>query len=628
MLTIIIANFSVVKIKTLYNSIYVHMVMAVELCCIFDIASSYCLMHPHSNSLYNIFVYVVTLGFYGTQMFGVTYLTMYFYAYIRHDLLSKKDMLIICIPTIIGELLVLSNPITGFAFTITDGVFKRGPLISVLYIMIGVYLVWASVVMLKNWNDVRTDLKLVYYVYIIIAIVSTSIQYYMPEYLVECSGMTILLLVIHYSVQNTNMLEEAVKKEREIAEVAERTNELKARFIAQISHDIRTPMNAIIGMSSIAKEELEDREQAMQCLDTVLTSAQHLMALINNIIELNDMNNDKVIIDPKPVIMKNEIEVLAAMMRPQFEEKNQVFEIRFAGEEKYYVMADVLRIDQILIKIISNASNYMEAGKKAVLDVSFSELDNGNIQYIFDIVDEGMGMKQEFLDHLFETFHREHTSTESGIEGFGLGLAIVKRLVDAMNADIDVESVMGKGTRFSLRFSFAKGGRIVNNKPEDGNEPGNAAGVTQEQGLNAPAVIEEDDKLRMKGILSLIVEDNEVNIRILSRALRRNGSAVLVAKNGVEAVEKVKKIGFDRIGVIFMDLQMPVMDGFEATKIIRDMEKEVHCRHIPIYAVTANTAMEDCNAAFEAGVDGIFAKPVHFQEFFETLANDGIVKKA
>ena len=387
-------------------------------------------------------------------------------------------------------------------------------------------------------------------------------------------------------------------------------------------------MNAIIGMSSIAKEELEDREQAMQCLDTVLTSAQHLMALINNIIELNDMNNDKVIIDPKPVIMKNEIEVLAAMMRPQFEEKNQVFEIRFAGEEKYYVMADVLRIDQILIKIISNASNYMEAGKKAVLDVSFSELDNGNIQYIFDIVDEGMGMKQEFLDHLFETFHREHTSTESGIEGFGLGLAIVKRLVDAMNADIDVESVMGKGTRFSLRFSFAKGGRIVNNKPEDGNEPGNAAGVTQEQGLNAPAVIEEDDKLRMKGILSLIVEDNEVNIRILSRALRRNGSAVLVAKNGVEAVEKVKKIGFDRIGVIFMDLQMPVMDGFEATKIIRDMEKEVHCRHIPIYAVTANTAMEDCNAAFEAGVDGIFAKPVHFQEFFETLANDGIVKKA
>ena len=110
--------------------------------------------------------------------------------------------------------------------------------------------------------------------------------------------------------------------------------------------------------------------------------------------------------------------------------------------------------------------------------------------------------------------------------------------------------------------------------------------------------------------------------------MRRNGSAVLVAKNGVEAVEKVKKIGFDRIGVIFMDLQMPVMDGFEATKIIRDMEKEVHCRHIPIYAVTANTAMEDCNAAFEAGVDGIFAKPVHFQEFFETLANDGIVKKA
>lgn len=626
LLTIIIANFSVVRTKTLYNSIYVHMVMAVEICCIFDIASSYCLMHPSNSPLYNIISYIVTLGYYGTQMFGVTYLTMYFYAYIRRDMLNKRDLFVICIPTIIGEIIVLTNPITGFVFTINDGILERGPLLIVFYVLMGAYIIWASVLMLRNWIKAGQDLKLVYYAYIIITFVTTSIQYYKPEYLVECSGMTILLLIIHYSVQNTNMLEEAVKKERELAEVADRTNALKARFISQISHDIRTPMNAIIGMSTIAREEIEDKEQAMKCLDTVLTSAQHLMALINNIIELNDMNKDKVVINSKPVIMKNEIDTLASMMKFQFEEKKQIFEVKFSGEEHYYVLADVLRIDQILIKILSNASDYMDSGKKAVLDVSFSELDNGNIQYIFDVVDEGKGMKAEFLEHLFEPFHREQTSTESGIEGSGLGLAIVKRLVDAMNADIDVESVPGKGTRFSLRFSFAKGDVIAANHSEQGSTIGN--NESNQAGVANARVVNGDDKNRMQGILSLIVEDNEVNIRILSRALRRNGSAVIIAKNGAEAVEKVEKIGFDRIGVIFMDLQMPVMDGFEATKAIRKLETESKSRHIPIYAVTANTSNDDCNAAFEAGVDGIFAKPVHFEEFFETLANDGIVKKA
>lgn len=585
------------------------MVVLVELCCFFDISSSFMLMKTAEYPMHNTLTYVFTWAYYGAQLFAPALMAFYFYLYIHHDVLSGRVKSLLSIPLIIGETIVLLNPFTGFAFTITNGIFERGPLLIVLYMTLAAYMIISLVIVARDWKNVDQGLRLVLVSFLLINISSAIIQYLAPSYLVECSGMTILILITHYSVQNKVMLEEAVNKEREIAVIAERMNNLKSKFISEMSHDIRTPMNAIIGMSNIAKEEIENREQAINALDIVLTSAQHLMALINNIIEMNDLNNDSVDIETKPVIFENEINAVAAMMRPQFEEKEQVLQVRYSGTEECYVMADILRIDQVLIKIISNASTYMESGKKAIIEVSFSELDNGFIQYVIDVVDEGKGMSPDYVEHMFEPFEKEITSTESGNFGSGLSLAIVKRLLDAMNADVDVESVPGKGTRFSLRFSFERGDRIVRQTKED---------VVEKK---------EDESMSMKGILSLVVEDNEVNVRILSRALRRNGSAVIIAKNGQEAVDKVEKIGLDRIGVIFMDLQMPVMDGFEATRQIRAIEKDKNV-HIPIYAVTANTATEDCTEAFNSGVDGIFAKPVHFEEFFDTLANDGIIRKA
>jgi len=615
LLTVIIANQCIFSSKSLYNKIYNQMAIIVEVCCLFDIVSSVLIMNPFDGSVYNYLLYITTMGYYITQMIPVTWITLFFYAYIRKDKLTSKQTWFLFAPLIISELLVLSNPITGWMFTINDGAFGRGPFIGVLYIVMVVYLVWASVIVFKSGTYTDWSIRLVYYSYVLLSTLSLTIQFLMPKYLVECTAMTILILIIHYSVQNRTMLEEAVKKERELAEVADKINVMKSKFIFEMSHEIRTPMNAIIGMSTIARQEIENKEQAIACLDSALTSAQHLMALLNNIIEMNDIVNGTVSIEPKPVIMKNEVYNIVSMMRPLFEEKEQILQVIYNGDDDYYVMADTLRIDQIMIKILTNASSFMEKGKKAVFEVNFSELNNGRMQYCFDIVDEGVGMDSEFIKRIGEPFERERSSTESGISGTGLGIAVVKKLISAMNADMDIESVPNKGTRFCLRFTFEKGDPIVKSQ----------SGLRKESGYSADKKNDSGHQ-SMKGILSLIVEDNEVNIRILSRALRRSGSAVIIAKNGLEAVEKVNKIGLDRIGVIFMDLQMPIMDGFEATKAIRDEEKKCNTgRRVPIYAVTANTATEDCNKAFEAGVDGIFAKPVHFEEFFERLSYDGVI---
>lgn len=610
--TMIFANKFISCGNNLYEKLYRQMMIIVEICCITDIISSYTLMNPGHTYWYSLLTYVSTFLYYLIHVYTPFYVTIFIYAYINKDKVTIKDVFIISIPVMISSIVILSNPLTEWAFSIHNGIFSRGPLVYVIYAVVGVYMLWVTIVVLRYRKSVDKSLAMVYFSYIVIATLSMWIQFRFPHMLLECSAMTVLMLIIHYSVQNKNMIAEAVKKEREIAQAANMANRVKSKFIFEMSHDIRTPMNAIIGMSEIAKSEIEDKEEALKCLDTVLASAQHLMALMNNIIEMNDFDNENVTINLKPTIIQKDIGVIVEMVKPLFKEKKQNLEVLFHDEDKYFVMADTLRLDQIFLKILTNASEYMAEGGHVILDVTSAVINGNKINYSIDIIDEGIGMSSDFLSHLYIPFEREHNTTQSGVSGSGLGLAIVKKLMDAMNASINVESETGKGTKFTLGFTF------------DIAEPIKEANATSKDTKNLSDEKIEQNNGRMSRMCALIVEDNEVNIKILSRMLRREGAKVLVGKNGEEAVEKVKKIGLDHMDIIFMDLQMPVMDGFEATRQIRKIEDEQNL-HKPIYAVTANTSDEDCANAYAAGVDGIFAKPVKFEYLMDVLEKEGVL---
>ena len=389
--------------------------------------------------------------------------------------------------------------------------------------------------------------------------------------------------------QKNAALELAVQRET-------KANLAKREFLFNMSHDIRTPMNAIIGFAALAQTHVDDRDQVEDYLNKISVSSQHLLSLINDVLDMSLIENGKVTLDPQPVHLPKLMHDLRDIVQASVSEKHVSLTVDTVGVENEDVIADPLRLEQILINILANAVKFTpDGGQISLYAVQKQTAPTGSADFEFHIRDNGIGMSAEFQTHIFEQFARERTSTVSKIQGTGLGMAITKSLVDMMGGRITVESELGKGSEFvvSLRFPISE---------------------TQAE-RKTPAAQTAD----LSGKRLLVVEDNALNLEIAVTVLREADFEVDTAENGRLAVEKVEAAAPDRYDLILMDIQMPEMDGYEATRRIRALPDKKKAA-IPIVAMTANAFEEDQKNALNAGMNGHIAKPLDIQKLFRVLS--------
>ena len=418
----------------------------------------------------------------------------------------------------------------------------------------------------------------------------------------RADGTPITYVGIFVDITKRKELDRALKEQRKLLEdalkQAQRSNKAKTVFLNNMSHDIRTPMNAIIGFTTLASAHLDDTELVKDYLSKIMASSDHLLALINDMLDMSSIESGKMHIDEMECGLSEIIQDIETAVEVEVAVRHLDFTIDTANILHNCFVCDKLRLTQVLLNVISNALKYTPPGGK--IQVLISEKTNvpdGYASYVFIVQDSGIGMSKEFQTRVFDPFERERTSTVSGIQGTGLGLAITKSIVDVMNGVISVDSEEGKGTKFTISFTFRLPDRL--SKAETLSQ----RGITWQN---------------FSGRSVLLVEDNELNQEIASTILREAGFIVDVAADGAAALEKVKASSLKTYDVILMDIQMPVMDGYEATRQIRALDHPVLSK-IPIIAVTANTFDEDKKRALDAGMSGYLGKPIELEKLMSTL---------
>lgn len=375
-----------------------------------------------------------------------------------------------------------------------------------------------------------------------------------------------------------------------------KANLAKREFLFNMSHDIRTPMNAIIGFTALAQTHIDDRGQVEDYLKKISVSSQHLLSLINDVLDMSRIESGKVTLEAKPVHLPELVHELRDIIQAVVSKKDLSLTLDTVGVENEDIIADPLRLEQILINVLANAVKFTpDGGQISLWIVQKDTAPAGYADFEFHIKDNGIGMSEEFQKHIFEQFARERTSTVSKIQGTGLGMAITKSLVDMMGGRITVKSEQGKGSEFTISLRFP----IGEAKTEQTPPAAKASAFT--------------------GKKLLVVEDNELNLEIASTLLKEAGFEVDTAENGKVAVEKVEAASADRYDLILMDIQMPEMDGYEATRRIRALP-DTKKAALPIVAMTANAFEDDRKNALRAGMNGHIAKPLDIQKLFQVLS--------
>ncbi len=388
--------------------------------------------------------------------------------------------------------------------------------------------------------------------------------------------------------------------------IAQQANKAKTVFLSSMSHDIRTPMNAIIGFTALAQSHMDDREKVQDYLSKISTSGAHLLRLINDILDMSRIESGAVQLDEKQLNLSDVWREQYAMMRGLVEAKGQKLLIEMRDVAHEDVFADQLRLNQVMLNIVGNAVKYTKPGGRISVLLCEKPCERaGYATYEFSVEDNGIGMSEEFCAHIFETFTRERTSTVSGIQGTGLGMAITKNIVDMMGGTIEVESEQGVGSLFRVTVSL----RLAE---EQAKEPKDAPKIEKHQDNRANRTYDYG------GRRVLVVEDNGINQEIATAILENMGLKVDIAADGVEAVDVMYAADEDWYDLIFMDIQMPKMDGYTATREIRTLISNKKA-NIPIVAMTANAFDEDRKKSFEAGMNGYIVKPISMEEIAKVL---------
>lgn len=427
-----------------------------------------------------------------------------------------------------------------------------------------------------GWVTVKQQ-ALVFLVAISIAVLATAICY----------------LMLHRK-QREKLYTEEIRKS---AEKARKANEAKTRFLFNMSHDIRTPMNAIVGFSGLLEKSIHDEKKSLDYIKKIRVSSDILLTIINQVLEMARIESGKITLNPESVNIREMVEAMNTVFESSLTKKSLEYQCSLNVVHDQ-ILCDKTKMEEIILNVVSNSIKYTNPHGK--ITVSIDELDSEdekNENYKVVVEDNGIGMSQDYLPHIFEEFSREHTSTETRVAGTGLGLPIVKSLVDRMGGTIEVESEEGKGTRFIMKFSFPVS---LENQ------------VREKEKQNIPDITE-----KLKGKRILLAEDNDLNAEIAETVLVEAGIEVKRVEDGLQCIEELKKMPENYYDVILMDVQMPNMDGYTATQRIRDLDDSR--AEIPIIAMTANAYDEDRRKAQEAGMDGFLAKPLDVDEMMRLL---------
>ena len=385
-----------------------------------------------------------------------------------------------------------------------------------------------------------------------------------------------------------------LKRAQEVAvdalQGAERASKAKTDFLSNMSHDIRTPMNAIIGITTLMKNELHEPDKLAEHLEKLESSGRLLLGIINDILDMSRIESGKTTLNIEQMDLLQQIKQIESVISEQAHQRNQEFRVVTTSVQHEHVLADPNRLNQILMNILSNSVKYTPAGGHIRLEVEELPRDAHYAKYKFIVQDDGIGMSDAYLKTIFDPFTREEKSGTNHVQGTGLGMAITKSVVDLMGGVISVESAPGHGSRFEVMLEF----------PIDTE----AALVQKSETDDAPA-----DTSLLCGMKFLCAEDNEINSEILQMLLESKGATCRIYPDGQQIVDAFAKVKPGDYDMILMDVQMPVMDGLEATRRIRSSENPLG-KTIPILAMTANAFLEDMQKSKEAGMDEHLSKPV------------------
>ena len=382
-------------------------------------------------------------------------------------------------------------------------------------------------------------------------------------------------------------------------EIAEKASKAKTDFLSNMSHDIRTPMNAIIGITTLMKNELHQPEKLAEHLGKLETSGRLLLGIINDILDMSRIESGKTTLNIEKTNISQQVSQLDSIIRQQASQRRQTFTVETHMQHEN-VLADPNRLNQVLMNILSNAVKYTPQGGRIRLAVDELTHTEHYAKYCFVVQDNGIGMSEAYQKTLFEPFTREEKSGTNKVQGTGLGMAITKSIVDLMGGTIRVESATGKGTRFEVVLEF----------PID---------AEADKVQTAPALPEEAEAVSpLSGMNFLCAEDNAINAEILELLLETKGARCTICSNGQEIVDAFASVKPGEYDMILMDVQMPVMDGLEATRRIRSGENPLG-RTIPILAMTANAFLEDMQKSRDAGMDEHLSKPVDINALEQTV---------
>ena len=426
--------------------------------------------------------------------------------------------------------------------------------------------------------------------------------------LVSSIAVAAILLTILKLLQKARKAEAAAKKaandtqelnaKLQVAvENAESANRAKSTFLFNMSHDIRTPMNAIIGYADLASRHSDDPAKLKNYMENIQVCGQNLLMLLNNVLDLARIENDKTEMEYSVSDVDKDFRNCVAMFRNQADSKGQTLTVT-AQLLHPYVYVDIPHLTEVCTNLVSNAVKYTGAGGTIRCDVTQKSGEKeGWCDTVITVADNGIGMSQEFQKHIFEPFERERTSTVSKVEGSGIGMGIVKKLVGLMGGTVAVESKIGVGSKFTVTIPCR---------------------IASEDETQAKRETNPSDQKCLRGTRILLTEDNDLNAEIATELLQEEGCTVDRAKDGVECVDMLEKAANGTYQLILMDIQMPVMNGYDAAKKIRRME-DPQKANIPIIAMTANAFTEDKQAALDAGMNDHIAKPINMNVLVPTL---------
>ena len=420
------------------------------------------------------------------------------------------------------------------------------------------------------------------------------------------SVIALLMLLAFFSLIKVQRSSQMVKLEQEtnkelnrLRMEAESANAAKSIFLNNMSHDIRTPMNAIIGFTNIAMKH-NPQPEIKSCLDKISDSSEHLLALINDVLDISRIESGKIKYVPTPVDIVEVSDSVLTIMYGYLSDRNITFQTEQAEPQTRYVLADAVRVREVLVNILGNAVKFTNDGGTITYAVSFHPgKDESHINVRYRIADTGIGMAEEFVDHIFDEFSQEEHGARTQYQGTGLGMAITKRYVDLMGGVISVESKKGVGSTFTVELPME---------------------------ITEVSVVKKKDyavgNIDLTGLKVLLAEDNDLNAEIAIVQLEELGIQLTRASDGDEAVRCFAENPQGTFDLILMDVMMPKLNGYEATKAIRSMQNRPDAAFIPIIAMTANAFAEDVQASLDAGMNGHLSKPIVMDEVIKTIARN------